>query len=143
MKIRRLVPEDVKIGVAAIQNIKCAQTTTGVVAQFLNRPNQYFIAAIEDDQPVGFALAYELERIDRPHPMLFLYEIGVIETHWRQGIATAMIELLKEICRERGAFKMFVIASASNSAALRLYDSTFGETTQRRENVVYTIQTNG
>jgi aminoglycoside 3-N-acetyltransferase I len=140
MKIRRLVPEDVNIGIAAIQNIKCAQTNSGVVAQFLKRPDQYFIAAIKEDQPIGFALAYELERIDRPHPMLFLYEIGVIETHRRRGVATAMIESLKEICRERGAFKIFVIAAASNSAALRLYDSTFGDA-GRRESVVYTIQT--
>ena len=139
MKIRRLVPEDVKIGVAAIQNIKCAPTTTGVVAQFLKRDDQYFIVAIEDDKPIGFALAYELERIDRPHPMLFLYEIEVIETHRQQGVATAMIELLKETCREKGAFKMFVIAAASNSAALRLYNSTFG-VTKKTEDIVYTLQ---
>jgi len=142
MKIHRLVAEDVKIGVAAIQNIKQARTTTAVVARFLTRPDQYFIAAIEDDQPIGFALAYELERIDRPHPMMFLYEIEVVERHQRQGVASAMIELLKKICREKDVFKMFVIASASNNAALRLYDSTFGDTGQGKENVVYTIHIN-
>jgi ribosomal protein S18 acetylase RimI-like enzyme len=142
MTIRRLVPDELKIGVAAIQNIKRAKTTTGVIAQFLKRPDQYFIAAIEDDQPIGFALAYELERIDRPHPMMFLYEIEVVESHQRQGVATAMIELLKKICHEKGVFKMFVIASASNNAALRLYDSTFGDAREiKRENVVYSIQT--
>jgi ribosomal protein S18 acetylase RimI-like enzyme len=142
MKIRRLVTDDLKIGVAAIRNIKRAKTTNGVVAQFLKRPDQYFIAAIEDDHPIGFALAYELERIDRPHPMMFLYEIEVVESHQRQGVAAAMVESLKDICREKGAFKMFVIAAASNNAALRLYDSTFGETKQRDESVVYTIQIN-
>ena len=142
MEIRRLALDDLKIGVAAIRNIKRAKTTNGVVAQFLKRPDQYFIAAVEDDQPVGFALAYELERIDRPHPMMFLYEIEVVESHQRRGVATAMIELLKKICREKDAFKMFVIASASNNAALRLYDSTFGDTREiKRENVVYSIQT--
>jgi ribosomal protein S18 acetylase RimI-like enzyme len=143
MNIRRLAPDDVKIGVAAIQSIKRAPTTDEVVAQFLKRPDQYFIAAIEGDQPIGFTLAYELERIDRPHPMMFLYEIEVVESHQRQGVATAMIELLKKIYREKGAFKMFVIAAASNNAALRLYDSTFGDTREiKRENVVYSIQTN-
>jgi aminoglycoside 3-N-acetyltransferase I len=142
MKIRRLVPDDLKIGVAAIQNIKRARTTTRTVARFLKRPDQYFIAAIEDDQPIGFALAYELQRIDRSHPMMFLYEIEVVESHQRQGVAAAMVDLLKEICCEKRAFKMFVIASASNTAALRLYDSTFGDTRQREDGVVYTIQTN-
>src|ERR1700735_5336933 len=125
MNIRRLIPEDVKIGVAAIQKIKRAPTTTEVIASFLKRPDQYFIVAIEDDQPVGFALAYELERIDRSHPMVFLYEMEVVESHQRQGVATMMIELLKKICRKRGVFKMFVIAAASNHAALQLYDSAF------------------
>ena len=141
MNIRRLVPDDLKIGIAAIQNIKRAPTTTEVIANFLKRPDQYFIVAMENDRPVGFALAYELERIDQPHPMMLLYEIEVVESHQRQGVATAMIELLKKTCRERGVFKMFVIAAASNSEALRLYDSTFGETRQREESVAYTIQT--
>jgi len=84
MKIRRLAPDDLKIGVAAIQDIKRAKTTTRAVARFLKRPDQYFIVAIEDDQPIGFALAYELQRIDRSQPMLFLYEIEVVESHQRQ-----------------------------------------------------------
>jgi aminoglycoside 3-N-acetyltransferase I len=142
MKIRRLAPDELKIGVAAIQDIKRAKTTTRAVARFLKRPDQYFIVAIEDDQPIGFALAYELQRIDRSQPMLFLYEIEVVESHQRQGVAAAMVELLKEICCEKNAFKMFVIASASNTAALRLYNSTFGDTRQTEDGVVYTIQTN-
>jgi ribosomal protein S18 acetylase RimI-like enzyme len=74
--------------------------------------------------------------------MMFLYEIEVVESHQQQEVAAMMIELLKKICREKGVCKMFVIAAASNHAALRLYDSTFGERRQREESVVYTIQTN-
>ena len=138
MKIRRLLPEDTKIGVAAIENIKGTSTTSAVVTQFLSRPDQYFIAAMEDDRPVGFALAYELQRIDRPHPMLFLYEIEVIDSYRQKGIATAMIDLLKGICHENRACKMFVSANAANTPALRLYDSTF-EFARKTEDIVYTL----
>ena len=44
--------------------------------------------------------------------MLFLYEIGVAEAHRRRGVAGAMVRFLKGVCREKGLFKVFVIASA-------------------------------
>jgi len=140
MEVRRLITADSALAVAAIQQIKPAPTTTEQVTNFLQHPDHYFIAAIEGDRPLGFALAYELQRIDRSQPMLFLYEIGVAEAHQRQGVASAMIDFLKRICSENGMFKMFVIADASNTAALRLYDSTFGE--PGRDSIVYEIKAN-
>ena len=58
MKVRRLITDDSALAVAAIQRIKPAQTTTEHVTNFLQRRDHYFIAAIEGDQPLGFALAF-------------------------------------------------------------------------------------
>jgi len=140
MKIRRLAPEDATLAVAAIERIKPASTTHETVKRFLNRPDYHFIAAVEDNEPVGFALVYELQRIDRDQPMMFLYEIGVGDAHRRRGIASAMIDFLKRLCRQRKAHKMFVIASTKNKAALRLYDSALGAGVQKTSDVVYTCR---
>jgi ribosomal protein S18 acetylase RimI-like enzyme len=140
MNIRRLAPEDATLAVIAIERIKPAFTTKAIVGHFLSRPDHYFLAAVEDDEPVGFALAYELQRIDRSNPMMFLYEIGVSDGHRRQGIAKAMIDFLKHLCKQRNAHKMFVIASTGNEAALRLYDSTLGANVQKTTDVVYTCR---
>jgi ribosomal protein S18 acetylase RimI-like enzyme len=139
VKVHRLTSDNSALAVATIQLIKPATTTAEHVTNFLARSDHYFIAAIEADEPIGFALAFELQRIDRAQPMLFLYEIAVADACQRQGLASAMIGFLKSICHEKGLFKMFVIASASNIAAIRLYESTFDET--RRHDVVYSMPT--
>ena len=95
MKIHLVLQMRVKIGFAAITSlIASPKFQTRVLVTPLNSlecrecHSVYFTVAIENDEPVGFALAYQLQRIDRPHPMMFLYEIEVVGSHQRQGVAT-------------------------------------------------------
>jgi hypothetical protein len=53
-------------------------------------------------------------------------------------VAGAMVGFLKSVCREKGFIKMFVVASADNEAALRLYDSQFGADGKREASIVFT-----
>ena len=87
----------------------------------------HFIVATEREEPVGFALAYELNRLDRPQPMMLLYEISVAENRRRQGVAKAMINFLKTMCREKSVMKMWTLTNESNQAAVRTYQSTGGK----------------
>src|SRR5262249_49432735 len=80
MKILRLGPVDSALAALTIRRLKPARTTKKLVREFLGCPDHYFIAALDQGQPIGFALAYAMQRIDRPRPMLFLYEIAVAET---------------------------------------------------------------
>ena len=139
MKILRLSPADAALAALAIERIKPARTSKELVENFLERPDHYFIAAIAREQPIGFALAYELRRIDRPQSMLFLYEIGVAEAERQRGVAGAMLDFLREKCREKGFLKMFVIANVDNAAAVRLYESKFRGDGRREASVVFTF----
>ena len=58
--------------------------------------------------------------------MVCLYEVGVSASHRRRGVGRAMIDELKRICREAAVMKIWVIASRSNEAAMRLYAGTGG-----------------
>ena len=60
MKILRLSLADAALAAIAIERIKPTRTNKELVGRFLERPEHYFIAAIEDNQPIGFVLAYEL-----------------------------------------------------------------------------------
>ena len=73
---------------------------------------------------VGFLLAYFLDRADRDQQMMFLYEIGVAESHRRLGVGTQMITQLKAICWAQNVMKMWVPTGRSNVASTRLYAST-------------------
>jgi len=138
--IRRLTSKDFALAVTSIKRLKPASTTREIVSRFLSRSDHHFIAAVEGGKPVGFALVYELQRIDQNRPMMFLYEIGVSEAHRRRGVGRAMIEHVKRASSERNAHKVFVIASRTNEAALRLYDSAFGAAAQKQESIVYSLQ---
>jgi ribosomal protein S18 acetylase RimI-like enzyme len=98
----------------------------GAIAALLSRDDLHLLIAYVDDRAAGFALAYELPRLDGGGPKLLLYEIGIAPTFRRRGIGRRLIEAMKEVGRTRGAQRMFVITEEANSAALALYSATGG-----------------
>jgi ribosomal protein S18 acetylase RimI-like enzyme len=71
-------------------------------------------------------LGYELPRVDGGRPMMFLYEVGVLESRRQRGIGRVLLEELERWCVARACMKMFVPTSASNTAALALYRAAGG-----------------
>jgi aminoglycoside 3-N-acetyltransferase I len=100
--------------------------TAGHLRSFLARRQNILVVAEDDGAPLGFTLAYLLDRADRNETMMLFYEVGVAESHRRRGIATKMIELLKQVCAGERVFKMWVHTNRSNVAAMALYRSTGG-----------------
>ncbi len=82
--------------------------------------------ALVNEKPAGFALAYRLMRVDREKDMMFFYEIVVDKKHRNKGAGRALIQYLKEICRDEKVMKMWVSINRSNTAAMELYRSTGG-----------------
>ena len=101
---------------------------------FLQQKCNILIAATQAEEPIGYAIAYILDRAERSEPMLLLYEIEVAPENRRQGIARAMIERLRQIATEHGAFKMWVLTDPSNRSARALYGSSGG--TELGENLL-------
>jgi aminoglycoside 3-N-acetyltransferase I len=128
MEVRRLGVSDAEVAADAIRLLKTSEggptPSAACLAGFLSRPENVLILASADGEPVGFAVAYLLDRIDRDQQMMFFYEIGVAESHRRRGIGKRMIIELKAICREGNVMKMWVPTGRSNIAATRLYAST-------------------
>jgi aminoglycoside 3-N-acetyltransferase I len=133
IKVRRLLSGDEKLAQGAVNTIKPAEernhkeVTTEHMRDFLKQDNHVLIMAHEEEHPVGFALAYLLDRVDRDQPMMLFYEIEVLESHKRRGVAAAIINKLKEICQDQNVMKMWVYTSKSNAAAMQLYKSTGGK----------------
>jgi aminoglycoside 6'-N-acetyltransferase len=55
--------------------------------------------------------------------MYFLYDVDVVESHRRRGIAKALLARLDELARERGIGEGFVLTEPDNDAANALYRS--------------------
>jgi len=52
---------------------------------------------------------------------LLIYSVDTAESHRRCGAARAMIEALRRLSVERGYYEMWVLTSAANQPAMRLY----------------------
>ena len=127
IQVWRLGVGDERLAAQMVRALKAERVNYNYLRGFLKKENNVLLVALEGTTPVGFTLAYELDRVDSQDVMLLLYEISVDENHRRQGAATAMITALKNICRERSIVKMWVLTNESNRAAMRTYESTGGE----------------
>src|SRR5688500_16595266 len=111
MEIRRLLPGESAIGLEAIQRLKAPDgyptPAADYVETLLSRTQNVFVVAI-DREPIGYALGYLLDRVDRDQRMMFFYEIGVAPSRRREGIGRHLIEVLKAVCRDENVMKMWV-----------------------------------
>jgi GNAT superfamily N-acetyltransferase len=80
--------------------------------------------ALEDGRPVGFVYGHVLPQMTRT--ALLIYSVDTDERYRRRGAARAMIEALRGLSLERGYYEMWVLTSAANEPAMRLYETCGG-----------------
>ena len=145
MQIKRLGADDAILALRAITRLKTEMSPAirdGLKAEnlerFLKRKEDYFLSALVDEEPIGFALAYQLMRVDGQQDMMFFYEIVVDSEHRNKGVGKALIHHLKSICRDNKIAKMWVLTNKSNTAAMELYASTGGIESTAGDEVSFT-----
>jgi aminoglycoside 3-N-acetyltransferase I len=131
MNIRRLTRHDVALMTALLVMFGDAfgdrQTYVGrqPSAEYLDQllGSQYFIAlaALKNGEVIGGITAYELKKFEQERSEIYIYDLAVAAAHRREGIATAMIEELKQLASARGAYVIFVQADLGDAAAIALY----------------------
>lgn len=84
---------------------------------------KHFIALVAtiDDVVVGGIAAYELQKFEQMRSEIYIYDLAVAQAQRRQGIATALIQDLREIAAARGAYVIYVQADLGDDAAIALY----------------------
>ena len=86
----------------------------------LSKQHFIAIAAIKGDGTVAALAAYELEKFEQDRREIYIYDIAVSMGHRRKGIATALLDELRRIARERKAYVIFVQADIGDEPAIRL-----------------------
>lgn len=79
------------------------------------------LAAWTNDEMVGALAAYELVKFEAERSEIYIYDLAVDEEFRRRGIATALIEELKRIARDKGAWMIYVQADPPDEPAVTLY----------------------
>ncbi|MEZ0469083.1 AAC(3)-I family aminoglycoside N-acetyltransferase [Luteimonas salinilitoris] len=130
-KVRRLAPNDVELMRSMLHMLGVAfddvptysdhQPDSDYLAQLLANPGFVAVAALDRNKPVGGLAAYVLPKFEQARKEIYIYDLAVAETHRRCGIATALINELKRIASEIGAYVIYVQADYGDDPAVALY----------------------
>lgn len=93
------------------------------VRRLLGSDSFIVLAVLKSNEIVGGIAAYELKKFEPERSEIYIYDLAVASAHRREGIATALIERLKEIAAARGAYVIFVQADTGieDGPAIALY----------------------
>jgi aminoglycoside 3-N-acetyltransferase I len=129
--IQRLAPDHVALMEALLATF--GEAFDEVETYGKNRPSagylqrllgsDYFVAlaALKGSEVVGGIAAYELKKFEQERSEIYIYDLAVAAAHRREGIATALIQELKNIAAARGAYVIFVQADIGDVPAIDLY----------------------
>ncbi len=72
---------------------------------------------------MGGLAAYVLDKFEQQRREIYIYDLAVVKDRRRRGIATGLIEALRGIAAELGAYVIFVQADLTDAPAIALYES--------------------
>lgn len=93
----------------------------GYFRTLLGRDSFIAIAALEGETVIGGLAAYVLHKFEQRRSEIYLYDLAVSAAHRRRGVATGLIETLRRVAAERGAYVIFVQADLVDDPAIALY----------------------
>lgn len=88
----------------------------------LGSPAFITLVAEKGGQVVGGLSAYVLPKFEQARSEVYIYDLAVAKDFRRLGIATALIDRLKPIAIECGAWVIFVQADREDAPAVALYE---------------------
>lgn len=126
MEVRVLAEGDEQLASRVIRSVKPSGELRGAASgtcldSFLRAPSTILAVAIAGGEPAGYAVGYELRRVDGGPSMIHLYEVHVDEMSRRRGIGARLVDAVRTEGVRRGAGTMWVLSDDGNRAALRLY----------------------
>lgn len=91
------------------------------LAHWLGKPELVALVARNGQDIIGGLVAYELPKLEQARSEIYIYDLAVADADRRNGIATALIDALRVIARERGAYVIYVQADYGDEPAIALY----------------------
>lgn len=131
MTIRRLGPGDEALFLGMLDvlgevfddriTFGAARPSPAYIARLLAKDTFVAAVALDGDRVVGAIAAYVLEKFEQERSEGYIYDLGVLATHRRRGLATALIREVQRFAAERGAWVVFVQADHGDDPAIALY----------------------
>lgn len=97
------------------------QPSPSYLAEQLAKPHVIALVAEQDGRVIGGLVGYCLDKLEQARGEIYIYDLAVVESHRRRGVATALIEALQPIAREVGVWVIYVQADHVDPPAIALY----------------------
>lgn len=137
-EFRKLCVSDLKLVLQMENNFRSGFISEENARQFLLNPMNWIFACIEENQIIGFAYGYELNRLDNKGNMLYIHEVSVLPQYQRQSIGLQILNGIKDLCRLTGICRFFLFTQKNNIAACALYEKAGGgKTSNTDDDVTY------
>jgi aminoglycoside 3-N-acetyltransferase I len=98
------------------------QADDAYLGELLGKAHFIAICAVIEDAVVGGLAAYQLDKFEQNRREIYIYDLAVDEDFRRRGVATAMINALREEAVRRDAYVIFVQADLVDAPAIALYE---------------------
>jgi aminoglycoside 3-N-acetyltransferase I len=92
-----------------------------VLALRLADPHIIALSALSEGYVIGGLTGYILPKLEQNRSEIYIYDLAILESWRRKGVATALIDCVREIARETGAWVIFVQADYGDDPAIELY----------------------
>ena len=129
--VRALTPDDVPLmrellalfgrAFDDVESYSAHQPDDGYLEKLLNSETFIAIAALAEAKVIGGLAGYVLPKFEQARSEFYIYDLAVDEPYRRKGVATAIVEKLKEIAASRGIYAIFVQADLDDEPAIALY----------------------
>lgn len=106
-----------------VDTYQSSMPSDAYLESFLGKSHVITLVALVDAEVAGGLVAYELEKFEQERKEIYIYDLAVAEAHRRKGVATQLIQELRKIAKERGAYVIFVQADPGDMPAIKLYES--------------------
>jgi len=92
------------------------------VESLLAKEHLIALVALAGEKVLGGLVAYELEKFERARREIYIYDLAVDAAYRRRGIATTLVERLREIAIRRGVWVIYAQADTRDGPAIAFYE---------------------
>lgn len=98
------------------------QPSEDYLRQFLSDQNHIVLVAEDESGIVGGLVAYCLTKFEQDRKEVYVYDLAVATAHQRHGVGKMLMDEIRNIARDMGAYVVFVQADEGD-AAIAFYEA--------------------
>ena len=80
------------------------------------------LVALTEEPVISGLVAYTLEKLEQKRGKIYIYDLAVVATKLRRGIAMALIREVKQIAAACSAHVIFIQTDQGNNPAVAMYE---------------------